>query len=311
MNAPRTPGRDWTRAAVLFALAFASTLYAGALKTDAFAAWHRWVAVVPEGARDLLPPWWTFADVWLGALTFNVPLLAILVAHEMGHWVTARRYGVDMSPPYLIPFVPPLGTLGAVIGLHLERIATGRLMRIAAFGPFAGMIVAVPVMALGLAWSEVQPLPEDFQGVILGESLGMKAMIAVIVGPIPDGHDVFLHPMAFAGWAGFFLTGFNLIPLGQLDGGHVAWALFGERFNRIAPVLWGVLVVLGALFYVSWLLLAGLLLVLIGIKHPPMSTDGVAQGGDRIIGVVAILLFILTFTPLPFPGLGFGLLNGG
>ena len=245
-------------------------------------------------------PWWTNRDVWIQAAGFAVPMMAILFAHEMGHFMTARRYGVKVSPPYFIPSIPPLGTFGAFIKMEMGRVPARALMRIAAFGPFAGMIVAVPVIIVGLLLSDVVVAPSDPAGA-LSECLLMRGIELAIFPNVPEGHTVLVHPMAFAGWAGCFLTAFNLVPISQLDGGHILYCLVGNRrFGRVAHVLWWCLVALTVFWSLQWLLLAVLLRNFLGIDHPPMLQGDVATGVDRAIGVAAMVLFVLTFVPEPF-----------
>ncbi len=258
---------------------------------------------------------------------FAVPLLSILLAHEFGHYTAARLHGVPASLPYFIP-VPPMlsliGTMGAVIGMR-GRISTRKaLLDIGAAGPLAGMVVAVPVLAVGLQLSEVKPTgdPGYLQE---GQSLLYVLLKYVTVGPIPDGHDVFLHPVAFAGWVGLFLTMINLLPVGQLDGGHIAYALFGPKQNKLACVVHGTLPLLflynlwanfqpyvargtlseqwdlplgSSLFWLVWF---GLLFVMrrwSGRNHPP-TDPGELDPVRRIVAVFSLALFVLLFMPTP------------
>ncbi|MCU0693841.1 MAG: site-2 protease family protein [Polyangiaceae bacterium] len=258
---------------------------------------------------------------------FAVPLLSILLAHEFGHYTAARLHGVPASLPYFIP-VPPMlsiiGTMGAVIGMR-GRISTRKaLLDIGAAGPLAGMVVAVPVLAVGLQLSEVKPTgdPGYLQE---GQSLLYMLIKYVTVGPIPDGYDVFLHPVAFAGWVGLFLTMINLLPVGQLDGGHIAYALFGPKQNKLARMVHGALPLLflynlwanfqpyvahgtlseqwdlplgSSLFWLVWF---GLLFVMrrwSGRDHPP-TDPGELDSARRIVAVFSLALFVFLFMPTP------------
>lgn len=214
MSEAREPPRYGLHAA-LFALTFASMMYVG---RDA-----------AEGAG-------TF-DGW----KFALPLLSILLVHELGHWVAGRLRDVDVSLPYFIPLpIGLFGTLGAVITMRSTPKSRNSLFDVGASGPIAGLCIAVPVLFLGLRWSHVEPIPPH--GLDEGQSLLYLAMKRAVLGPIPAGHDVLLHPTAFAGWAGLFMTMLNLIPVGQLDGGHVAYALLGTRADRLSVTLRRVLV---------------------------------------------------------------------
>ncbi len=243
-----------------------------------------------------------FPDIWLG-LMFSVPLLCILGVHELGHYASAKHYRVDVTPPYFIP-APPLGlsigTFGAFIKMRSPLPHRNALMDIGASGPIAGALVAVPILIIGLKMSQLVPLgPQTAIQIRLGEPLLLKAANRIVFGTVPAGYDVLLHPVAFAGWIGLFVTSLNLLPSGQLDGGHIAYAVFGERyagFSRLVPyfllpmgLLWG-----------GWFLWAGLLFVL-GTRHPrPVFDDVPLSPGRRRIGIAALLLFLLCFTPAPF-----------
>jgi membrane-associated protease RseP (regulator of RpoE activity) len=175
---------------------------------------------------------------------FACSLLGILLAHEFGHYIAARLHRVPASLPHFIPmpFLSPFGTMGAVIRMRGRITSRRALLDIGAAGPLAGMVLAVPIYAYGVAHSEVKPLVSDGTATQLGNSLLLSFLDARFGPHVPQGHDVFLSPMAFAGWAGMFVTMINLIPVAQLDGGHVAYALFGERHHRYARgVHWGML----------------------------------------------------------------------
>ena len=233
------------------------------------------------------------------ALSYSLSLLAILFSHEMGHYLVARHYGVSASPPYFLPGLPPFGTFGAFIRMRIGSIDARRLFRIGAGGPYAGLLVCVPLLLVGLLLSDVQEVPVDLEDAKLGDSLLMWVLTRLIFGTLPDGQDVFLHPMAYAGWVGLFVTSFNLVPLGQLDGGHIAYTLFGRRFNQVA---WGLLVgliVLGVTVFPGWLVLVFFLLIL-GPKHPVVLEGPPLGGADRVAAWGAMAMFVLTFVPQPF-----------
>jgi membrane-associated protease RseP (regulator of RpoE activity) len=171
------------------------------------------------------------------ALQYTASLLAILLAHEFGHYVAARIHRVDASLPFFIPLplLSPFGTMGAVIRMRSVIPTRRALLDIGASGPLAGMVVAVPLYAWGVAHSQVIPLDGSAGGSLeLGNSLLLRLLDHFFAPPIPEGMDVLLSPVAFAGWAGMFVTMINLLPAGQLDAGHVAFSLFGPRQDRIA-----------------------------------------------------------------------------
>lgn len=264
------------------------------------------------------------AGPWYRGWVFAVPLLTILVTHELGHWIQARRYRVDASLPYFIPLpLPPIGTMGAIISMRGRIRSRDALFDIGASGPLAGLAVAIPILMLGLTWSPVLPIPEH--GTDEGQCLLYLLLKRVVLGRIPDGYDVFLHPTAFAGWVGLFMTMLNLIPVGQLDGGHVAYALFGKKQDRASR--WahrGLLVVaaLDALYMavratrahrpwgevfesaatgLNWLVWFGVLWLLTRgprAAHPP-TDDETLSPTRRVIAFATLVLFVLLFMPIP------------
>ncbi|MDQ6887881.1 MAG: site-2 protease family protein [Gemmatimonadota bacterium] len=248
----------------------------------------------------------------LAGLPFSLPLLAILLAHEAGHYVAARRYLVDVSPPWFIPMVPQwsaIGTMGAFIRLRSPFVDRRTLFDVGIAGPLAGLLIALPVLAVGIALShasELGPrLPFSHQFVLmdggpvmLGDSFLLVAMRRMISGDAVLG----LHPTAVAGWVGLFVTMINLLPLAQLDGGHLAFALFGDRQLWIARLFWLGLLPLGMLWHGWWLWAAiGLLLGRGRLAHPPLlSAQRPLCSGRRRLGYLVIAIFLLTFMPLPF-----------
>jgi membrane-associated protease RseP (regulator of RpoE activity) len=240
---------------------------------------------------------------WRDGALYSAGVLGILLAHELGHYLTARRYRVPATPPYFLPLplLSPFGTMGAVIRMATLGADRRVLFDIAAAGPVAGMVVALPVSLVGLALSRVVDAADvgaDMR--TLGTSLLFQWCSDVVVGRLPDGQDIVLHPLAYAGWAGFFVTSFNLFPVGQFDGGHVSYALFGRRSRWLALAVAAGLVGLTAFVNIAWLF-AAVIVVLFGLRHPPTGDDTVPIGrGRTILGVLLLLLFVLTFTPRPF-----------
>lgn len=272
---------------LLFLLTFLTTLVAGSLLA---------------GGNPLARP----GDLLLG-LMFAVPLLSILGVHELGHYTAARRNRVEVTPPYFIPAPPvglSIGTFGAFIKIRSPLPHRDALLEIGAAGPIAGALVAIPVLFIGMAMSEVRKvLPAGGFQIRLGEPLLLQAATFLRFGRIPEGYDVVLHPVAFAGWIGLFVTALNLIPSGQLDGGHIAYALFGGRYERVARLVPLALFPL-ALLWPGWLLWAALLLFL-GTRHPrPVFDEIPLSPGRRTIGAAAGVLFLLCFTPAPFTVVG-------
>jgi membrane-associated protease RseP (regulator of RpoE activity) len=223
----------------------------------------------------------------------------------MGHYLACRLYRVPASLPYFLPLPPPVGlsgTLGAFIRIRGAITTKPVLFDMAAAGPIAGFVVAVPVMALGLQLSRVARLPADFVGLELGEPLLFQGISYLLFGSVPDGYSVNLHPMAMAAWFGLLVTAMNLMPVGQLDGGHIAYAVFGRLSSHIT--LGALVVILGlAAFSYSWIVWAVLLLVMLrvfGRHHPPTWDEDVPIGRGRVIvAAVTLLIFVACFTPTP------------
>jgi membrane-associated protease RseP (regulator of RpoE activity) len=252
-----------------------------------------------------------------------LPLLGILIVHELGHLVAARLHRVPASLPYFLPLpmLSPFGTAGAIIGMSSRIRSRSALLDIGAAGPIAGLVVTIPVLAWGLAHSSVMPIPASGSSVE-GQSILYWLVKRLVLGPIPEGYDVFLHPTALAGWGGLLITMLNLLPIGQLDGGHIAYALFGPAQDKIS--FWlrrsilllfvynmlrlGIPVVLGRsdmpywmvfMNSVSWLLLYGLLGLMSslgGQEHPPYE-PGPLSTGRRILAWLCLAVLVLLFMP--------------
>ena len=237
-------------------------------------------------------------------ISFSIPLMMILFAHEMGHYLTSRYHNVDASLPYFIPAPPPIflfGTMGAVIRMRSPARDRNSLFDIAVAGPLAGLVVAVPALLLGLSWSRVGMVLPDHTGLTFGDSLLMRALTWLVFGSIPPGMDVFVHPVALAGWVGLFVTALNLFPVGQLDGGRIAYALLGPWHRQVSIATFVGLMVLGAVFHsANWIVFAGLILLLMGFHHPPPLDDLTPLSRNRyVLGVVCLILLILLIPPVP------------
>ncbi len=264
---------------VLFLLTFLSTLTVGALS---------------EGVDIMKDP----AKIYRG-LPFSVTLLIILLAHEFSHYLASKRHGVEATLPFFIPAPTLFGTLGAFIKMKSPINTRNALMDIGAAGPIAGFVVALVATIIGLFFSKIVPVQKVEGMITLGDSLLFKGLSRMILGGVPEGHDVILHPVAFAGWIGFFVTALNLIPIGQLDGGHIVYALIGERHAKLSKVLIGVMLILGLLLWEGWLVWAALLIIL-GSKHPPIIYAEIPLDEKRRrIGWCAVAIFVLTFIPVP------------
>jgi len=236
-------------------------------------------------------------------LYYSVTILAILGCHELGHYFACRYYDVDASLPYFLPVPTPLtGTLGAFIRIR-EPIPTKRMLfDIGIAGPLAGFAVAVPALILGISMSHVVKLPADFSGFELGEPLLFKMVSWLTWGAVPDGYSLNLHPIAFAAWFGLLATALNLFPVGQLDGGHISYAVLGRRSTYVTMVM--VTVAIGLSFVsASWIVWTGLMVTMLfvfGPRHPRTFDEDVPlDRARRWMALAALAIFVLCFTPAP------------
>lgn len=231
-------------------------------------------------------------------LPFSATLMGILLVHEMGHYVLSRVHGVEATPPYFIPGPPFLvGTFGAFIRMHTPTNRRA-LFDVGAAGPWAGFLVAIPAVYYGLTLSEVRPLAPTSDGLTLGESLVFSWLAKLALGVAPADATILLHPVALAGWFGLFVTFLNLLPVGQLDGGHVIYALLGRRHRWVARLAVVGIVGLAFLGWQGWGLWAVLVTVL-GVDHPPTIDDTPLDPARRIAAWLTIGLFAITFMPVP------------
>ena len=273
--------REFIIPIALFILTVATTIIAGALQ---------------KGVNPFQEPFRLIEGI-----PFSLTLLTILLTHEFGHFFASRRHGVKASFPYFIPAPPPflVGTFGAVIKTRSPIMDKRALLDIGAIGPLAGFITSIVVTVIGLNFSTIITIPEEKEVLGLGSSLIFSILSYLVIGPVPEGQDILLNPIAFAGWIGFFITSLNLLPIGQLDGGHIIYAVFGKWHRLISITMIGILVIFGIFTWQGWLLWA-MLVTLLGIKHPPLMDGQIALDRRRkIIGWLSLAVFVLTFIPLP------------
>jgi len=262
---------------------------------------------------------------------YSLPLIAILLSHEMGHYITGRKNGVRVSLPYFIP-VPAfegilnIGTMGAVIRMRSRIPSPSALLEIGAAGPLAGLVVALPLLAWGLSLSPVMELPPGVMRISEGNSLLYLGVKYLVAGPVPPGHDVILHPVAWASWIGLLVTMLNLFPAGQLDGGHIVYALFPRQHAMVSIiaqlVCLALFVLVGAYFALrafsagmgdeviiaeslsgmNWLVWAFIILIVRragkGASHPPVGPGRLSRR-HRVLGITTLVIFVLIFMPVP------------
>jgi membrane-associated protease RseP (regulator of RpoE activity) len=264
-------------------------------------------------------------DLVRAGIPYSATLMLILLCHEMGHFIAGRIHRIRLSLPFFIPVPFALGTMGAIIAMPpLE--SRKKLIDVGAAGPLAGLVASTITMIIGLRLSEISTLEPGMTVFQEGQSLYYMALKLAVLGPMPEGHDVFLHPVAWASWIGFLVTMLNLIPVGQLDGGHIAYAIFGERQNRTSGLLHLGLVGLGlivcAYFGIAalaagrpweeviaqaqtgtaWFVWALLLYVfkrLGRVYHPPAPDPAPLGSGRLAVGILCLVLFIALFMPVP------------
>ena len=239
---------------------------------------------------------------WTSGFWYSSSVLAILGAHEFGHYFMCRRYRVDATLPFFIPAPTLAGTFGAVIRIRDGFPTRAVLFDIGVAGPIAGFIVLVPLLMLGMAWSTIVRVPEDFQGMVLGTPLLFDLVARMFFDPLPAGYSLNIHPLVFAAWFGMLATALNLLPFGQLDGGHLMYALAGRRSVYVSYAT--VATAIGLTIYsTSWLVLTLMMLVmmfLFGTRHPTVWNEYERLDAKRIaIFVFAILMLGLCFTSAP------------
>jgi membrane-associated protease RseP (regulator of RpoE activity) len=297
---PREPGprpHEWIVAVFLFCATLISTTFAGLFHVAGYAGFSSTFLL------SLKDP-----AVYLMGLSFSLPLMSILLAHELGHFIACRYYGMRCTPPFFLPApVPVTGTLGAFIKIKSSFHHKRALFDIGVAGPLTGFLFCLPVLWFGIRHSELIPRETLGPGVLyFGEPLIFRLTGMIALGYSTQTHDLVAHPMLMAAWVGLLATSLNLLPIWQLDGGHIAYAVFGRlRQKRLS-----ILMVVTLIFMSFWnwptpsYLLFALLLLIIGIKarfhHPPTMDETIGLGRTRRwIGFVALLIFLLSFIPVP------------
>jgi membrane-associated protease RseP (regulator of RpoE activity) len=240
-------------------------------------------------------------DVFVNGLWYAIPMLAILGAHEFGHYAYCRKHNVDATLPYFLPApLPFTGTLGAVIRIREAFPSKRALFDIGVAGPIAGFVVLVPFLIAGLMLSSVETKPEQY--IYFGEPLLFQGLSRVYFGPIPEGYDIFLHPLGFAAWFGMLATALNLMPFGQLDGGHIAYAVFGRRAAYVSVATLGAAIVL-TLRSGSWVAMTVMMLIMaffLGVRHPRIvDEESPLDAKRKLIAAIALVIFIICFIPVP------------
>jgi membrane-associated protease RseP (regulator of RpoE activity) len=279
---------------IMFILTCLSTLIVGAF--------------LMAGFRETLAssPGAFFMEIWrspsllLSGAPFSLAIMSILLAHEMGHYLACRHYGISATLPYFIPAPTIVGTMGAFIRIRSPIQNRSALLDVGVAGPIAGFILAIPALFIALAQSRIVAPDPTGSTFAFGEPLIFKAVAAVMGKTPPAGMDLYLHPVGLAAWFGFFATAINLLPVGQLDGGHIAYALFRGVHKRISQGFIVCLIPFGIFYWPGWLVWTAILLF-IGLRHPITLDDAEPLSRRHIwLGWFALIMFVLCFTPIPF-----------
>ena len=248
----------------------------------------------------------TVVSTWVtGGPGYSIAIMLILLGHEMGHYFMSRRYGIRATLPFFLPFpFSPFGTLGAVIRMESTVSSRKALFDTGVAGPLTSLLLSIPAIIIGLKLSEVTPALQLKEGMIrLADPFLFSFIQRLIIGAVPEHYEVILHPIGYAGWVGLFVTALNLLPVGQLDGGHIAYALFGKKSRIVFIITISVMAFITIFYNPGWLVLL-VLIILFGFRHPaPLDDMTPVNGRRKLLGGIAFLAFFLSFTPAPFPDL--------
>ncbi len=287
------PERVWLHV-LLFVVTLFTTTVVGAGLAQTFRA-NR--AVDLEQDFGVVLSLWSHPAVLLQGLPFSITLLTILLAHELGHYITCLRHGIDASLPYFLPAPTLIGTFGAFIRIRSPIYTRRALFDVGVAGPIAGFVFLVPALIAGLMLSRILPGVGTHGDFIFGTPLLLRLLEGVFFPGVPVA-DISLHPVARAAWVGILATALNLLPIGQLDGGHILYSFFGERHKLLSRIFVIALVPMGVFYYWGWLGWA-LILGLFGLRHPVICDDADLGTARVWLGWIALAMFILCFTLAP------------
>lgn len=279
---------------LLFVLTICSTTFVGARIVENFQN-NRPAFELEEDLQAYLDIWNDPARIPAGLL-FSLPLLIILLAHEFGHYLACVYYRLNASLPFFIPAPTFIGTLGAFIRIRSPIYTRRELFDVGVAGPIAGFIFLIPALGIGLAFSKVIPGIADQGDLVFGVPVLVRGLEWLIYPGVPAA-DIYLHPVARAAWVGIFATALNLLPFGQLDGGHILYSVVGDRFRTVSRVFWLMLFPLGYLYW-PWLIWAAVLFFF-GLKHPPIYDPEPLSEGRFRLALLSVIIFIISFMPVP------------
>ncbi len=295
---PRHSQRWWLHGLLLLLTALTTTMVGSRIAAN-FEA-NRPAFVLDEDLSFFVTVWSDPAQL-LAGLPFSLTLLTILLAHEMGHFWACRFHRVDASLPYFLPAPSLIGTFGAFIRIRAPIFSRRELFDIGVSGPLAGFAFLLPALGVGLANSKVVPGIAEQGDLVFGSPLLLWAA-SKLVFPGVALADLYLHPIARAAWVGLLATALNLLPIGQLDGGHILYSFFGRRHLRLSQIFAVVLAAVGVIFgWMGWILWAGFFLWT-GLRHPPIVDESPVGAGRVRLAILALLILALSFTPVPVRG---------
>ena len=295
---PRSRQRWWLHALLLVLTLLTTTIVGSRL--DANFAANRPAFLIDDDFGFFLAIW-DQPRLLLAGLPFSLTLLSILLAHELGHFWACQFHRIDASLPYFLPAPTLIGTFGAFIKIRAPIFSRRELFDVGVAGPIAGFVFLVPALGIGLANSKVLPGIAEQGDLVFGSPLLLWAATKLIF-PGVAAADLYLHPIARAAWVGLLATALNLLPIGQLDGGHILYAFFGRQHRRLSQIFAIVLAAIGVIFgWLGWILWAGFFLWT-GLRHPPIIDESPVGAGRMRVAAVALLILALSFTPVPVRG---------
>jgi membrane-associated protease RseP (regulator of RpoE activity) len=287
--------RSLAIAVSLFLLTLISTLAVGAQFASSYAAGQ---SPDFEDFFSTYSTLLTHPQLLLAGVPFAFTLIGILLAHELGHFFACRYYGISASYPYFIPAPTLIGTMGAFIRIRSPIYNRKALFDVGLAGPVVGFLFAIPALAIAVLNSKVVPFSDAHASIVFGEPLALRLLVSILRPGVAPG-DLLLHPVGRAAWVGLFATALNLLPGGQLDGGHIMYAAASKYHRRITIGVALLLLPLGLFFWKGWILWSIILLGL-GFRHPPLLNRLEQLDRSRLIWIgVAILMFVLCFMPMP------------
>ena len=294
----RSSQRWWLHALLLLLTALTTTIVGTRLELN-FAA-NQPAFVIDDDFSYFLSIWHN-PGMLLAGLPFSFTLLTILLAHELGHYWACLFHRIDASLPYFLPAPTLIGTFGAFIRIREPIFSRRELFDVGVAGPLAGFLFLIPALGVGLAYSKVVPGIAEQGDLVFGSPL-LLWLASNLVFPGVDAADLYLHPIARAAWVGLLATALNLLPIGQLDGGHILYAFFGRQHRRLSQIFAVLLAAVGIIFgWAGWILWAGFFLWT-GLRHPPIVDESPVGAGRARLAAVALLIFALSFTPVPVRG---------